>query len=147
MFYADEAGKPGWFGCTSSSSCDPTTNAGTDALVIRYVVACLAGYFVVVFNSGIDIVEFRNSSLVPFWGNEVQALDPYDHPVSSRQGGGSGEIVFSQESFRSRGDKPARIFDMTIYFQGADIPVSMDDARSEKLANGGFRNFTRHDIR
>jgi hypothetical protein len=53
------------------------------------------------------------------------------------------------QSFDSRGDRHARIEAMTRYFEGASVPVSMDDAWSENSAEAERRgkNFSEHDIR
>ena len=98
MFYSDDAQKPPWSG-----------QSATEQLLIRYIVARLAGYPVVFVNTGIDIVEYRSQSDIDWLGQQVRSLDPYGHPISSRRGGGSGSIVMSGETFMSRGDKVAKI--------------------------------------
>ncbi len=136
MFYSDDAGKPGW-----------SAQSATEALVIRYAVARLGGYPVVMFNTGIDIREYRNQSNIDWFGEHLRGLDPYDHPVSSRYGGGSGTYVMAGQTFDSRGDRVAIIADMISYFQAADVPVSMDDAWGENMASHPNKNFTPADIR
>ncbi len=136
MFYSDDAGEPGWGGQTA-----------TEALVIRYVVARLAGYPIVWFNSGIDIDEYRSQADINWWGQQIKSLDPYGHPVSSRRGGGSGVFVFSQQNFDSRGDRLAIINDMTGYFNSANVPVSMDDAWGENYTSHPEKDFRPEDIR
>jgi hypothetical protein len=138
MFYSDDAGTPGWVG-----------QSETEALVIRYVTARLAAFPVVIFNTGIDIAEYRSQADIDWFGQQIRALDPYGHPVSSRYGGGSGGMVMSDQTFDSRGDRLAIIGDMTSYFQGAEVPVAMDDAWHENSPGGASRgkDFTEHDIR
>jgi len=138
MFYSDDAQEPPWSG-----------QSATEALLIRYTLARLAGYPVLLINSGIDITEYRSGSDIDWLGQQVRSLDPYGHPISSRRGGGSGNIVMAEETFLSRGDRLAIIADMTGYFESATVPVSMDDAWSENSPAAEIRdkNFTEHDIR
>jgi hypothetical protein len=53
------------------------------------------------------------------------------------------------ETFMSRGDRLAKIGDITGYFQDSSVPVSMDDAWSENSPEAEKRgkDFTEHDIR
>jgi hypothetical protein len=138
MFYSDDAQKPSWAG-----------QSVTEKLLIRYTVARLAAYPVIWFNTGIDLAEYRNQSWVNWFGQQIRALDPYDHPVSSRYGGGSGNLVMVGQTFDSRGDRLAIINDMIKYFQISKVPVSMDDAWSENAPEAAKRgkDFTQHDIR
>lgn len=73
MFYSDDIGTPDWDG-----------RSPTEALVIRYAVARLAGYPTVWFNTGTDIGEYRNDADIDWFGERIAELDPYDHPRSSR---------------------------------------------------------------
>lgn len=138
MFYSDDAQTPKW-GAQSS----------TERLLIRYMVARLAAYPTVIFNTGIDIREYRSQSWVDWFGTQIRSLDPYGHPVSSRYGGGSGNTVMSGQTFDSRGDNLAKINDMISYFQISSVPVAMDDAWSENAPEAERRgkNFSEHDIR
>lgn len=138
MLYSDDAQEPTW-GARSPE----------ERLLIRYLVARLAAYPVVIFNSGIDLAEYRDRAWVDWFGQQVRALDPYGHPVSSRYGGGSGNMVMAGQTFDSRGDRLAILEDMTSYFQAASIPVSMDDAWSENAPEAEKRgkDFSEHDIR
>jgi len=138
MFYSDDAQEPSWGG-----------RSDTEALLIRYTIARLSGFPVLIVNTGIDITEYRSQTDIDWLGQQVRSLDPYDHPVSSRRGGGSGGMVMSGETFESRGDRLAIIADLTAYFEASSIPVSMDDAWSENspAAESRGKNFTEHDIR
>ncbi len=136
MFYSDDLGKPGWSG-----------KSATEALVIRYAIARLASYPVVWFNTGIDISEYRSSSDIDWFGQQIRSLDPYGHPVSSRYGGGSGSIVMSGQTFDSRGDRRAEIGVIIGNFNSADVPVSQDDAWGENRGSHFDKDHTEHDIR
>jgi hypothetical protein len=99
------------------------------------------------YNSGIDIAEYRDQSWVDWFGEQIQMLDPYDHPVSSRYGGGSGELVMTKQSFDSRGDNLAIMERMTGYFDSSDVPVSIDDAWGENRKSHPWKKFQPEDIR
>lgn len=134
MFYSDQAGAPGW-----------SAQSDTEALVIRYVVARLAGYPIVWFNSGIDIGEYRSNNDVQWWGQQVQALDPYDHPVSSRE---NSTINYSNETFDSQADpNQARVGAMISTFNDSSIPVSFDDAWGENRGDHQSKDHRPEDIR
>lgn len=136
MFYSDDRGRPPWKG-----------KSATEALVIRYAVARLAGFPVLLFNTGIDVAEYRSKSDLDWFGDRLRALDPYGHPLSSRYGGGSGELVMRGQSFDSRGAQLARIDEMTGYFDVAAVPVSMDDAWGERMPSHPAKDFRPADIR
>lgn len=136
MFYSDQAGAPGWGG-----------QSATEALVIRYAIARLASFPVVWFNTGIDVSEYRSQSDIDWFGQQIRNLDPYGHPISSRHGGGSGNIIMSGQTFNSWGDQKAFINTMTNHFLNASTPVSMDDAWGENRPSHQSKNFQPEDIR
>lgn len=129
MLYADGPGRPPWSGTSA-----------TEKLLIRYTVARLAGYPIVLFNTGIDIAEYRNQREVDWIGARIAALDPYQHPVSSRFGGGSGELVMSVQSFVSLGQKDGAIDPLLQAFADSPgLPLSADDNWGEHSRRGRFR--------
>lgn len=136
MFYSDDAGKPDW-----------PAKGETEWLVIRYVVARLAGYPIVWYNTGIDIAEYRDCNWTDWFAAQIHVLDPYGHPVSSRHGGGSGSCVPDTQTWDSRGDRLAKISDMIAYYDTASVPVSMDDAWGENRTSHPEKNFRPQDIR
>jgi len=136
MLYSDDGGTPGWAG-----------RSPTEALVVRYVVARLAGYPVVWFNTGIDIAEYRSQADIDWLCAQFRALDPYDHPISSRRGGGSGNIVMQGRTFESDGLSTASIDPMLQTFSGSSRPVSFDDAWGENRPSHPTKNHTPADIR
>jgi hypothetical protein len=138
MFYSDDEQEPVW---------GPKTDA--EKLLLHYAVARLTAYPVVIFNTGIDISEYRDQAWVDWFGEQIRSLDPYGHPVSSRYGGGSGELVMSGQTFDSRGERRAKIEDMSGYFKESSVPVSMDDAWGENSARAARRrkDFRPADIR
>lgn len=137
MFYSDDTGRPGWDGTST-----------TETLVIRYAVARLAAYPVVVWNTGTDIAEYRSQSDIDWFGQQLDALDPYDHLRSSRRAGGSGSIVMANETFESWGDRVADADTIKQRFEQSDgQPVSMDDAWGENRPSHPDKDHTPADIR
>lgn len=134
MLYTDDSGEPFW-GSQSS----------TEVLLIRYMVARLASYPVVIFNTGIDISEYRDQNWVDWYGQQIQSLDPYDHPVSSRYGGGSGGYIMSNQTYDSHGAIYAEINELLNFYLGVNIPVGVDDNWGEQFTSRG--NFSPSDIR
>jgi hypothetical protein len=136
MVYTDAPGDPPWAG-----------QSATEALVLRYMVARFTGYPFVIWDTGIDIAEYRSQADVNWLGQRIRDLDPYDHPISSRHGGGSGTIVMSGQTYDSRGDRTAVIATMVSLFTGSSIPVGMFDAWGENRPSHPTKNFTENDIR
>ncbi len=133
MPYTDDSGKPPW-----------ASKSDTEKLLIRYMVARLASYPVVSFNTGIDIREYRNAGWVDWYGQQVKGLDPFDHPISSRYGGGSGTYVMAGQTYDSHGAITARINELVGFFQGVNVPIGIDDNWGEQFSRG---NFSPDDIR
>lgn len=136
MFYADDAGTPRWSG-----------QSDTELLVIRYTVARLASYPVILWDTGIDISEYRSQSDIDWFGERLRSLDAYGHPISSRWGGGSGTSQMSGRTYDSRGDRLARIDDMTAYFESTSRPVDMADSWGEDRPSHPEKDFRPADIR
>ena len=135
MFYSDQGGRPPW-----------PARSETEALVIRYAVARLAGYPVVWFNTGIDVSEYRDSGDVTWMGDILRSLDPYGHPVSSREA--TPLAYMESETFTSKGfPTAARVDAMISAFQDATRPVSFDDAWGENRASHPEKDHSPSDIR
>lgn len=134
MPYTDDAGKPGWDG-----------QSETERLLIRYMVARLSGFPVVVFNTGIDIKEYRDQGDIDWYGDLLEQFDPYEHPRSSRHGGGSGDLVMANQTYDSRGQKDGSIDPLLEAYHDANVPVAIDDNWGEEFRRRG--NFTPADIR
>ena len=136
MFYTDDSGKPS-FGAQSTQ----------EQLLIRYAVARLCGFPTVMFNSGIDLAEYRDQNWVNWFGQTIKALDPYGHPVSSRYGGGSGNLKMSGQTYNSVGARNSEFNGLLDAFQPNDnVPASNNDNWSEDLANN-INGHTTDDIR
>lgn len=138
MFYSDDGGAPGWNG-----------QSETEQLVLRYAVARLAPYPVVLWNTAIDVAEVRSEADIDWMGQQLESLDPYDHPRSSRRGGGSGSIVMDNETFYSLGVPHSPEMQSLLRFMGQtpSLPVGFDDAWIENWSGGSRPNHTPSDIR
>ena len=135
MLFTDDSGKPSFPG-----------RSAAEKLLIRYCVARLVGFPGVIFNSGIDISEYRDNGWVDWYGEQVRSLDPYGHPVSSRRGGGSGEHVMAGQTYNSVGDRNSSMSGLlAAYARGDALPAANDDNWSEDL--DGINGHTPHDIR
>lgn len=137
MLYADDSGQP---------SFDAFSVA--ERLLIRSTVARLAAFPVVMFNSGIDLHEYRDQDWVNWYGTRVRSLDPYDHPVSSRDlGDGGGGLVMEGKTYNSVGDRNSTMAGLVAaYNPGDGVPASNNDNWSEDLT-GDVNGHTRADIR
>ncbi|MHC4956122.1 MAG: DUF5060 domain-containing protein [Planctomycetota bacterium] len=138
MLYSDDAEQPKW-GAKSDE----------EKLLIRYLVARLAAYPVLVINTGIDLGEYRTGDWVDWYGDQFEALDPYGHPMSSRHGLSAQPDVMKDQTFSSEGDKRAYINDMIDHFEENSVPLSMDDAWHENSEEARRRDkdFSKDDIR
>ena len=136
MLYTDDAGKPS-FGPKSPQ----------EKLLIRYTVARLCGFPSVFFNSGIDLIEYRDQAWVNWYGNKVKSLDPYGHPVSSRYGAGSGNLKMTGQTYNSKGGRNSKMIDIqAAYAPGDGVPAANNDNWSEDLP-GNINGHTPADIR
>jgi hypothetical protein len=138
MLYADDADAPPWEG-----------RSQTEDLFIRYLVARLAAFPILWFNYGIDSAEYRSQEDLDWFGGRVRALDPYDHPVSSRQDEGSSDRHrLASRTFESRGEEIARYGTLRRLFETSPgLPVSMDDGWGENRPSHPDKNYAPADLR
>jgi len=134
MLYTDDSGKPS-FGAYSDA----------EKLLIRYMVARLASYPVVMFNTGIDISEYRDQAWVNWYGKQVRKLDPYNHPVSSRYSGGSGNIVMNGQTYNSIGGRNSKLSELLEAFNTQNVPSANNDNFGEQKTD--INGHTPSDIR
>ncbi|MFQ5525146.1 MAG: LamG-like jellyroll fold domain-containing protein [Thermoanaerobaculia bacterium] len=138
MLYTDDGGKPTYAG-----------QSDTEAFLVRYAVARLAGFPVVLFNSGIDIWEYRGSAATwhDWYGNLVNSLDPYGHPVSSR--GQSGDdtsfMSASVRTYNSVGDRNSKFSRLLAAHSAAARATANNDNFGEDRT--GINGHTPGDIR
>ena len=135
MLYTDDSGRPS-FGAQSPA----------EQLLIRYMVARLSSFPSLLFNTGIDLAEYRDQAWVDWYGARVRALDPYHHPISSRYGGGSGQLIMAEQTFNSIGARNSGMGDLlSAYRRDDQLPALNNDNWSEDLE--GLNGHTPADIR
>lgn len=84
MFFTDDALKPDNLGIAPRSE--------AERRLFRYAVARLACYPIILWDSGIDIGEYRSDEWVEWFARWFRQNDPWQHPVGSRSSGGSGGV-------------------------------------------------------
>ena len=125
MLYTDDSGRPSFAGQSEA-----------ELLLIRYMIARLASFPSVLINTGIDLVEYRDQAWVNWFGDHVSNLDPYNHPISSRYGGGSGQLIMDGQTFNSVGARNSTMSDLlTAYDQSDLVPTMNNDNWSEDLVD------------
>ena len=134
MLYTDDSGKPSYRGGSAAEN-----------LLVRYTIARLASFPQVLFNTGIDISEYRTMQQINAYGALARTLDPYDHPISSRHGGGSGRHVMHRQTFNSVGDRNSEISKLLSAYDADDVPSSNDDNWGEQQS--GINGHTISDLR
>ncbi|MCP4204013.1 MAG: DUF5060 domain-containing protein [bacterium] len=138
MLYTDDGGQPTFGG-----------QSATEAFLVRYAVARLAGFPVVLFNSGIDIWEYRGSAATwhDWYGNLVKSLDPYGRPVSSRGQSGQDTSFMSAgvRTYNSVGERNSKFSRMLAAFNAAAEATANNDNFGEDRT--GINGHTPGDIR
>lgn len=82
MFFTDDALKPDTLGIRPRSKAEKR--------LFRYAVARLSCYPILLWDSGIDISEYRSNEWIDWYARWFNEHDPWRHPVGSRSAGGSG---------------------------------------------------------
>ncbi|MFC1781150.1 DUF5060 domain-containing protein, partial [Planctomycetota bacterium] len=137
FLYDDDAGVPAW-----------SAQSSTERLVIRWVVARTCGYPVVLYNSGIDIPEFRTSADIDWMGQRYAEFDPYEHPRSNR-----GDLPKSSYSMANRtydswwAPQQAYVDSMITHWGTTSYPGTNDDAYGENRSTHPEKYHTETDIR
>lgn len=102
LIYSDDASNPSIHGIPEGSG---GTISSQELRLFRYLVARLAPYPKVIWDSGIDIGENRSNTWINNFVAWFHANDPWGHPISSRNGGGSGGIHPAMADYFSDGDR------------------------------------------
>lgn len=95
MLYSDDEQTPDHFGLTPRFP--------EELRFFRYTLARLACYPHILWDSGIDIGEYRDRGWIDWFAEWFRAHDPWGHPVGSRTGGGSGGAVPEKATYFSTG--------------------------------------------
>lgn len=137
MLYSDDAQTPDHFGLKPYSQ--------KELRFFRYVIARLACYPHVLWDSGIDIGEYRDREWIDWYARWFNANDPWHHPVGSRTGGGSGGSIPDTGTYHSTGgaNLPTRSELLDLLFDH-DIPIAHTDHWRPFIKRG---NWTHDKIR
>jgi hypothetical protein len=95
MIYGDDEMKPDRYGVTPSSLAEKR--------YFRYLAARLAPYPIVLWDTGIDIGEYRSNQWIEGFAVWFNENDPWGHPTGSRAGGGSGGTLPPSATYYSVG--------------------------------------------
>jgi len=136
MLYSDDELTPDRFGLTPRSE--------KELRFFRYVVARIACYPVVLWDSGIDISEYRDKGWVDWFAEWFMANDPWQHPVGSRSGGGSGNDVPRSATYLSTGGANLPTRSELLAFRDKGLPVAHTDHWRPFISRG---NWTHDKIR
>jgi hypothetical protein len=92
------------------------------------MIARFSCYPVVMWDSGIDISEYRSNSWCDWLADWFNQNDPYNHPVDSRSGGGSGGKHATNGSYYSDGEGDIiRYSDMINFWNNRSVPTAFTD--------------------
>lgn len=138
MVYSDDEMRPNLFGVTPQST--------KEIRLFRYIIARLACYPIILWDSGIDIGEYRSNSWIDWFADWFLANDPWQHPVSSRTGGGSGGKFPTNATYYSEGgrgdgtnDIPSRS-DLLAIFNDRSVPTVLTDHYRPFISRGNWDN-------
>lgn len=132
MLYSDDEQTPDHFGVTPRSD--------KERRFFRYVIARLACYPNILWDTGIDIGEYRSKAWIDWYAEWFRAHDPWEHPVGSRTGGGSGGSMPAAGTYYSTGGAyiPSRT-DLLQYLQ-LTVPVAHTDHWRPFISRGNWTN-------
>src|SRR3990172_7754199 len=137
MFYSDDQDSPDRFGITEKSK--------EEMRLFRYVIARFSAYPIVVWDTGIDIQETRSNAWIDWFADWFQENDPWQHPVSSRTGGGSGGKFPDQATYYSDGTSTLPPHQTVVNtWKDQNVPLAFTDRWRENYSRG---NFNRDKIR
>lgn len=131
MLYSDDALTPDNFGIKPRSE--------KELRLFRYVIARLACYPHILWDSGIDISEYRNNEWINWYASWFYSHDAWKHPVSSRSGGGSGGIMPEKGTYYSVGGAtlPSRS-DFLNFLENTQVPIAHTDHWRPFISRGNW---------
>ena len=137
MFYSDDQESPDNYNITGMSL--------EEIRLFRYAIARFSAYPIVIWDTGIDIGEYRSNEWIDWFADWMNANDPWKHPVSSRTGGGSGGKFPLNATYLSNGSSTLPSHDDVLFdWRGLDVPMAYTDRWREDYGRG---NFDRNKIR
>jgi len=137
MIFGDDEMNPNRYGITPYSK--------KEERLFRYIVARLACYPHILWDTGIDIGEYRDNKWINHFAEWFLQNDPWQHPVSSRSGGGSGGIMPEKGTYFSTGgaDLPSRK-QLLQQYTNTETPIAQTDHWRPFISRG---NWTTEKIR
>jgi hypothetical protein len=138
LIYGDDESAPEWRGL-------PEGRRGSigraEQRLFRYLVARFGAYPIVMWDSGIDIGEYRSPGWIENFAEWFRANDPWQHPVASRTGSGSGGVHPQSATYYSDGERtlPSRS-ELLEKVTSRTVPTAMTDRYRENYPspfNGG----------
>lgn len=129
LIFSDDASAPQAHGIPEGSN---GTISSAELRLFRYLVARFAPYPKVIWDSGIDIGENRSDQWINNFVAWFHSNDPWQHPIASRTGGGSGGIHPSAADYYSDGERalPSRA-DLISRVQNRTVPTFLTDRYRE----------------
>jgi hypothetical protein len=131
MVYADDASAPDAHGL-------PEGRRGSisrpEERLFRYLVARFGAYPIVMWDTGIDIGEYRSDAWIDSFVEWFRTNDPWQHPVGSRTGGGSGGVSPAGATYYSDGLRtlPSRA-ELLERVMSRTVPTAMTDRYRENF--------------
>ncbi len=136
MFFSDDEHTPDVYGITAQSQ--------AEYRLFKYAIARLACYPIVIWDSGIDISEYRSDNWIEWFVSWIKNNDPWKHPIDSRSGGGSGGVHPSIATYYSYGftgdgdsDIPSRS-DLITDFNNSSVPIAYTDHWRPYIPRGNW---------
>ncbi len=131
MFFSDDAESPSRNGIAPNSK--------REQRLFRYALARFGAYPIVFWDTGIDISEYRDQDWIHGFAKWFNTYDPWQHPVSSRSGGGSGGTQPLTGSYWS--DGTAGLPDHATFVStwlSRTVPTAFTDRWREGDSRGGW---------
>lgn len=132
MLYSDDEQTPDHFGVTPRSQ--------KELRFFRYTIARLACYPKILWDTGIDIGEYRSKDWINWYAQWFRAHDPWEHPVGSRTGGGSGGSMPEAGTYYSTGGASIPSRATLLHYLQMDVPVAHTDHWRIFISRGHWTN-------
>jgi hypothetical protein len=131
MFFSDDEESPNLYNIKAQSK--------EEIRLFRYAVARFSAYPMVMWDTGIDIGEYRNNSWIDWFVDWFLKHDPWKHPVSSRTGGGSGGKFPAKANYYSDGAKELPSYSQIVStWKDRSVPTAYTDRWRENYSRGNF---------
>jgi hypothetical protein len=143
LIYSDDGSDPSDHGIRAGPS---GTIGPAELRLFKYLVARLAPYPKVMWDTGIDIGETRGNQWIENFAIWFRDNDPWGHPVGSRTGSGSGGTHPEFATYYSDGEREIiSRSELVSLVEGRDKPTAMTDRFREDYSSPC--NCDRDDVR